>query len=70
MICKNRTKNHTKNHEKTPGYSGVLFFKETLKSDVPNGSDMPDGVILPSAVICLRRDICPSGKLRIYLNFG
>lgn len=49
MICKNRIKNHTK----TPICSGFLFFKDTLKSDVPNGSDMPDGVILSSTVILL-----------------
>lgn len=29
MICKNRIKNHTK----TPICSGLLFFKDTLKSD-------------------------------------
>ena len=28
------------------------------------------GVMLSSTVICLRRDICPSGKLWIYLSFG
>lgn len=55
MICKNRIKNHTK----TPICSGLLFFKDTLKSDVPNSSD-----------IVFDSDICPSGKLRIYLNFG
>ena len=28
------------------------------------------GVMLSSTVICLRRDICPLGKLWIYLSFG
>lgn len=28
------------------------------------------GAMSLTAVICLRRDICPLGKLRIYLNFG
>ena len=36
----------------------------------PCGCDIAFAVILSSTVICLRRDICPSGKLRIYLNFG
>ena len=30
----------------------------------------PCGCDIAFAVICLRRDICPLGKLRIYLNFG
>ncbi len=31
---------------------------------------MPDGVILSSTVILRCSDICPMGKLRIYLYFG
>ena len=36
----------------------------------PCGSDIAFAVILSSTVILRCSDICPSGKLRIYLNFG
>ncbi len=37
---------------------------------MPNGSDIVFDSDIAFAVICLRRDICPLGKLRIYLYFG
>ncbi len=66
MICKNRIKTT----QKPPDKSGVLFFKDTLKSDVPSAVILSSTVILLCSDIVFDSDICPSGKLRIYLNFG
>ena len=66
MICKNRIKKPHKN----PDLFGAFVFQGHLEKRCAFGSDIAFAVILLRSDIVFDSDICPSGKLRIYLNFG